>query len=230
MDDLSPDRRQRRDLVHGTVETWIFDLDNTLYPPSARLFAQIGQRMSGFICRELDVGVAEADRLRDDLWVRYGTTLSGLTAEFAIDAQAFLHESHEIDLSVLHRDPDLARAINDLPGQRIVHTNGPRHHAERVLAARGLTGVFDAVFSIEDTGLISKPDPVAYDAIAERAALDPMSAVMIEDTAENLLVPKARGMTTVLVHADRADHDHVDHCPSDLTAFLTSAGEFYRAV
>lgn len=226
MDDRKPEDRGRS----ARIDTWIFDLDNTLYPPSARLFDQIGRRMSDFIGRALGVGPDEADRLRDDLWARYGTTLSGLVAEFGIDAEDFLHHSHEIDLSALRSDPGLVRAIDALPGRRIVHTNGPRMHAERVLGARGLEGVFDAVFSIEDAGLISKPAPAAYDAIAELAALDPLCAAMIEDTAENLRVPKARGMTTVLVHADATHHGHVDHSPADLTEFLCAAGDLCRAV
>jgi FMN phosphatase YigB (HAD superfamily) len=45
------------------VETWIFDLDNTLYPPDDRLFRQIEARISGYLQRELGVGAAEADTL-----------------------------------------------------------------------------------------------------------------------------------------------------------------------
>jgi len=35
------------DLAH--VESWIFDLDNSLYPPSADVFALIDERMGAFI-------------------------------------------------------------------------------------------------------------------------------------------------------------------------------------
>jgi len=179
------------------VETWIFDLDNTLYHPSARLFDQINSRMTGFIMREVGVGRAEADRLRRNYWERHGTTLGGLMEEHGIDAGHFLDEVHAIDLSALTPDKTLSEAIGRLPGRKLVHTNGSRAHATRVLAARGLSGAFDGVYAIEDKGLVPKPHRVAYDRIVSLAAVDPQRAAMIEDDARNLEVPKTLGMRTV---------------------------------
>ena len=34
------------------VETWVFDLDNTLYPPGVRLFDQIEARMTAYVMRD----------------------------------------------------------------------------------------------------------------------------------------------------------------------------------
>jgi len=113
------------------VETWIFDLDNTLYHPSARLFEQINARMTGFIMRELGLGRAAADGLRRTYWQRYGTTLGGLIDGHGIDPARFLDEVHAIDLSALRPDAALAAAIGRLPGTRIVHTNGARAHDQR---------------------------------------------------------------------------------------------------
>lgn len=179
------------------VETWIFDLDNTLYHPSARLFDQINARMTAFIMRELGVGRAEADRMRRDYWQRHGATLGGLVAEHGVDPQHFLDDVHQIDLSALLPDPELAEAIRRVPGRRIIHSNGSRAHAARVLAARGLDGLFDAVYAIEDKALTPKPQPEAYQTIVELARLDPARAAMIEDDARNLEVPKTLGMATV---------------------------------
>ena len=39
------------DFAH--VTDWVFDLDNTLYPPSARLFDQIEVRMTAFVMQAL---------------------------------------------------------------------------------------------------------------------------------------------------------------------------------
>jgi len=179
------------------VKTWIFDLDNTLYHPSARLFDQINVRMTGFIMRELSVTKAAADALRRGYWERHGTTLRGLIEEHGTDADAFLAEVHDIDLSALSPDAGLAEAIAGLPGRKIVHTNGARSHAARVLAARGLTGAFDAVYAIEDKGMVPKPQRAAYDRIVALAGIDPARAAMIEDDVRNLEVPKAMGMATV---------------------------------
>lgn len=208
------------------VETWIFDLDNTLYHPSARLFDQINLRMTGFIMRELGVSRAEADRLRRGYWQRHGATLRGLVVEHGIDPEAFLAEVHAIDLSALTPDADLAEALGRLPGRRIVHTNGGRAHAARVLAARGLEGMFDAVYGIEDKALMPKPRREAYDRIIDLAGLDPARAAMIEDDVRNLEVPKALGMATVwLCHeTGRKAPPWVDRRITRLTAFLDEIG------
>ena len=36
-------------LALDRIETWIFDLDNTLYPASCRLYVEVEQRMARFI-------------------------------------------------------------------------------------------------------------------------------------------------------------------------------------
>jgi putative hydrolase of the HAD superfamily len=204
------------------VETWIFDLDNTLYHPSARLFDQINARMTGFIIRELGFTSVEANKLRRTYWQRHGTTLRGLIDNHGITAEHFLDEAHDIDLSALKPDADLATAIRRLPGTRIVHTNGARTHAAKVLAARGLEGVFDAVYAIEDKALVPKPQPDAYDRIIRLSGLDPTRAAMVEDDARNLEVPKALGMATVwLCHqAGAAAPAYVDRRITRLTRFL----------
>jgi putative hydrolase of the HAD superfamily len=204
------------------VETWIFDLDNTLYHPSARLFDQINIRMTEFIMTTLGTSRAEADRLRLSYWQSHGTTLGGLVAEHGIDPDQFLAEAHRIDLGALAPDPELAAAIAGLPGRKIVHTNGARAHAGRVLAARGLQGLFDAVYAIEDKALVAKPRPEAYRRIAELDGLDPRRAAMIEDEPRNLEVPKSLGMVTIwLCHeAGRKAPEWVDHRITRLNRFL----------
>ena len=204
------------------VETWIFDLDNTLYHPSARLFDQINLRMTGFIMRELGVSRTEANELRRVYWQSHGTTLRGLIDNHGIDPARFLDEAHDIDLSALKPDADLATAIRRLPGARIVHTNGARAHASRVLAARGLEGLFDAVYAIEDKALVPKPKPDAYRCIIRLSGLDPARAAMIEDDVRNLEVPKAFGMVTIwLCHQTGSTAPaFVDHRITGLTPFL----------
>jgi putative hydrolase of the HAD superfamily len=204
------------------VETWIFDLDNTLYHPSARLFDQINARMTGFIMRELGASRAEANGMRRNYWQRHGTTLRGLIDNHGIDPERFLEEAHDIDLSALKPDADLATALRRLPGTRIVHTNGARAHAGRVLAARGLEGAFDAVYAIEDKALVPKPRPDAYRRIIRLSGLDPARAAMVEDDARNLEVPKALGMATVwLCHQEGAKAPaFVDRSINGLTRFL----------
>ena len=204
------------------VTTWIFDLDETLYPTSTPLFPQIERRMTRWIRDHLGIAEAEADRMRRGWWEKHGTSLAGLMADHGIDPAPFLSDVHDVDLSVLEPDPDLRAAIAALPGRRIVHTNGTAPYAGRVLAARGLAGIWDAVHGVEDAGHVSKPDRAAYDAVAAADGYDPGRAAMFEDTARNLVVPHALGTVTIHVAAARAEGGHIDHHTDDLAGFLGS--------
>ncbi|TNC50055.1 pyrimidine 5'-nucleotidase [Rubellimicrobium rubrum] len=202
------------------VRAWVFDLDNTLYPPSARLFAQIEARMTAFVARTLDLTEAEADRLRADYWALYGTTLAGLMAEHELDPKPYLADVHDIDFSSLQPDPLLASRIAALPGRRIVFTNGDGAYAAKVLAARGLTGVFDAVYGVEHAGYLPKPEQAAFEAVFALDGLSPAEGAMFEDDPRNLTVPHLMGMKTVLVGPDIGPQDHIHHHTDDLSAFL----------
>lgn len=204
------------------VTAWVFDLDNTLYPPSARLFDQMEQRMTDWVMTALKIGRAEADRLRQHYWQRYGTTLAGLMAEHGADPGSFLAHVHQIDLTALVPDPDLAARIAALPGRRMVYTNGSTLHAQRVIAARGLTAVFDAVYGIEHAGFRPKPERAAFETVLAADGTDPASAAMFEDSPRNLAAPHAMGMRTVHVAARPEAAPHIHHHTSDLTAFLAS--------
>ena len=205
----------------SAIRTWIFDLDNTLYPPEAALFAQIETRMTAWVMRELGLPHAEADRLRVDYWRRYGTTLAGLMREHGISPDGYLHEVHDIAFDTLLPDAALLSLIPRLPGRRIVFTNGTGPYAEKVLEARGLAGAFDAIYGIEHADYASKPERAAYEAIAALDRFDPATAAFFEDTAENLRAPHEMGMATIHVASLRAPGDHVHHHAPDLSAFLS---------
>lgn len=213
------------------VDCWIFDLDNTLYPPEARLFAQIEARMTAYVQRLLNVDAPEADRLRAHYWREHGTTLAGLMAHEGIDPAAYLADVHDIDFAALTPDPALARAIRALPGMRIVHTNADACYAGKVLAHRDLA-VFDAIYGIEETGFHPKPDPRAFAAVLDAHGIDPARAAMFEDDPRNLETPHRLGMRTILVGPGRHGPDDLDpghvHGPHvhwqtpDLAPFVTA--------
>jgi len=202
------------------VRTWVFDLDNTLYPPAMRLFDQIERKMTAYVARTLGVSEAEADHLRATYWRLYGTTLAGLMAEHALDPEPYLADVHDIDFSVLTPDPQLAARIAALPGRRIVYTNADAPYARRVLAARGLDGLFDAVYGVEHAGYRPKPERAAFETVFTRDGLDPEAAAMFEDDARNLAVPHAMGLRTVHIAPEPEPAPHIHHHDSDLSAFL----------
>ncbi|MBO6776209.1 MAG: pyrimidine 5'-nucleotidase [Marinibacterium sp.] len=202
------------------IKYWVFDLDNTLYPPQARLFDQIEVRMTQYVMDALCVQRDEADRLRRHYWATYGTTLAGLMREHDVNPAPYLTDVHDISLDHLEHDPELAAYIRALPGRRIVYTNGSAPYAERVLAARGLNGLFDAIYGVEHARFRPKPEREAFEEVFTTDGVVPSEAAMFEDEPRNLAAPHDMGMRTVLVGPDPHNADHIHFHTDDLTAFL----------
>ncbi len=215
------------------VETWVFDLDNTLYPHHVDLWRQIDARIRTYIVGFLHVTEDEAFRLQKNYYQRYGTTLRGLMEEHGLDPDKFLDVVHRIDYSPLTPVPALGAAIVKLRGRKLILTNGTRRHAEAVMRRLEIERHFEAVFDIAAAGFEPKPRPQFYDRFLTRHGVDPAKTAIFEDLARNLEVPHALGMTTVLVVPDGTrkvlreewelagrDAPHVDHVTDDLAGFL----------
>jgi putative hydrolase of the HAD superfamily len=211
------------------IETWIFDLDNTLYPARCNLFAEAEARMADFIVAELGFSHAEAHELRRRFFLDHGTTLRGLMLEHAIEPKRFLDYVHAIDLTPVPPDPALVAAIAALPGRKLVFTNGTEDYAERVIARIGLTGHFLAIHDVIACDYLPKPDPSGYGLLIRRHDIDPARALMVEDMARNLAPAAALGMTTAWVRTDRdsarrgAEGDYIHHVVDDLAPWLAGA-------
>jgi putative hydrolase of the HAD superfamily len=222
----APAAPARRVADFAAIDTWVFDLDNTLYPASCNLFDQIHRRMGEFIAELLGVDLEEAKRLQKIYFREHGTTLRGLMTVHGIDPAAFLDHVHRIDLSPVPRDAALAAALAALPGRKLVFTNGTVRHAENILSHLGIAGHFAGIFDIAACGYVPKPDPAGYAELVRRHAIDPRRAVMIEDMAKNLAPAAALGMTTVWLRGtidwarEGAEADYVHHVAEALTPFL----------
>ena len=210
------------------VETWIFDLDNSLYPASANLFDLIDERMGQFIMRLLGCDAAEARRVQKGYFHEHGTTLAGLMAAHGTDPREFLDFVHDIDLARISADPRLVAALDRLPGRKFVFTNGDEAYARRVLDRLGLANAFDGLHDIHAMDYVPKPHPDSYAALCARYAVDPERALFVEDMARNLVPAKALGMTTVWVdngseQAGRgADPAFIDYRTDDIGEWLTA--------
>ena len=202
------------------VDTWVFDLDNTLYPPRMRLFDQIEVKMTQYVMDALGVDRPEANRLRQKYWSKHGTTLAGLMREHDVDPGPYLTHVHDISFDHLEEDQELRAQIQNLPGRKIVYTNGSRPYAQNVVEKRGLGGVFDAIYGIEHADFHPKPDRAAFDVVFARDGVNPRRAAMFEDDPRNLAAPHAMGMRTVHVAEDPHDADHIHHHTDDLSGFL----------
>ena len=219
-------------------QVWIFDLDNTLYPAESNLFAQIDQRMGSFIANYLDLPFDQARKVQKDYYRQYGTTLAGLMQVHRMDPQDFLDFVHDIDLTPVPAMPELAIAIEKLPGRKLIYTNGSRRHAERVADKLGVLHLFEDIIDIVASDFIAKPHEAAYLAMIAAHNVAPEQAVMFEDMPHNLRVPHDMGMATVLVHSSYVDHPvqatinswddppvHIHHLTQDLTGFLTELAQ-----
>jgi putative hydrolase of the HAD superfamily len=217
----------------GHVETWVFDLDNTLYPHHLNLWQQVDTRIRDYIAGFLKITQAEAFRLQKDYYKRYGTSMRGLMTEHGMAPDDYLEVVHQIDHSPLEPNPALGAAIEQLPGRKLILTNGTRKHAEAVMRRLEIHEQFEDVFDIAAADLDPKPLPQVYDRFLARHGVDPTRAAMFEDLARNLEVPHALGMTTVLVVPEGArvvlredwelqgrDAPHVDHVTDNLVGFL----------
>ena len=222
----------------GHVETWVFDLDNTLYPHHANLWQQVDVRIRDFIAGYLKVPPEEAFRVQKDYYKRYGTTMRGLMTEHGMEPDAFLEFVHQIDHSPLEPNPALGAALEKLPGRKLILTNGTRKHAEAVTRRLAVHEHFEDVFDIVAAELEPKPAAQTYARFLDRHHVDPARAAMFEDLARNLVVPHALGMTTALVvplgtrevlregwELEGRDAPFVDYVTDDLTGFLRSAIE-----
>jgi len=216
------------------VTDWVFDLDNTLYPHHANLFAQIDVKMTAYVAELLKLPPEEARKLQKELYLQYGTTLKGLMERHGIDADEFLRVVHDIDYSGLDPNPVLGAAITALPGRKFIFTNGDRGHAERTARALGIFDRFDAVFDIVAARLNPKPARETYDTFLGLHGIAGPNAVMFEDLPRNLVAPKALGMATVLIvprdfqpsftetwENDPEFTESVDFVTDDLAGFLT---------
>ena len=211
--------------LFGHVDTWIFDLDNTLYPASTGLFSLVDARMGAYIQRLLGCGPEEARRVQKAHFHAHGTTLAGLMIDHAVDPHHFLDDVHAIALDRVAPDLRLERGLGRLPGRKIVFTNGDAPYARRVLGAIGIDHHFAELHDIHSSDLRPKPDPYGYSLMCDRLSIDPTRAVLVEDMAQNLRPAKALGMVTVWVDngSERGDHDaHPDHI--DLT--IADVGEW----
>jgi putative hydrolase of the HAD superfamily len=208
------------------IETWIFDLDNTLYPASCRLFDQIHTRMTHFIANRLDLTLEAALTVQKTYFRAHGTTLRGLMMVDRVDPEDFLNFVHQVDLSGVPRDAVLIAALAALPGRKIVHTNGSHRHAERLLDHLGIAASFCGIIDIAAAGYEPKPGLAGYQTLLQRHRVNPVTALMVEDMAKNLVPAATLGMTTAWVRnsvdwaAAGSKGDHIHHVVDDLGGFL----------
>ncbi|MGZ6042854.1 MAG: pyrimidine 5'-nucleotidase [Asticcacaulis sp.] len=205
------------------IDTWLFDLDQTLYPAEAEVMARVEGRMTDFVARETGLPRDKAYVLQKSYLNEHGTTLAGLMANYGVEPRRFLDEVHDVSIDDLHPDPELNALIAALPGRHIVFTNGDERHAVRILEKLEMTGLFEGVFHLENANWVPKPNMITFERMMAAHSVDPLATAFFEDSPKNLKPAHQLGMKTVLVgpKADGNADAWVDFRAPTLKAFLT---------
>ena len=213
------------------VDTWVFDLDNTLYPAGSSIWPSIDARITLYLASLLGIDGLSARGIQKYYYRRYGTTLRGLMEEHAVNVDEFLDFVHDIDRTSIPTNPELTQALALLPGRKLILTNGSREHALRTTERLGFHDTFEDIFDIVAAELVPKPDASVYESFFRKHDVDPSRAAMFEDLSRNLVVPHQRGMRTVLIVPEGSDHrepweaegvtePYVDFVTDNLAGFL----------
>jgi putative hydrolase of the HAD superfamily len=211
------------DLRH--IDTWLFDLDNTLYPAESGFMAQFSERMTLYVERLTGLSRDEAFRLQKQYLADYGLTLGGLIAHHGVDPKVFHEQFHDLSLEMLAHDRRMLAALARLPGRRLIFTNADQVHACRILEKLELGHLFDGVFHIGSADYIGKPDARAFAKIIVAHDLDPATTAFFEDSERNLAPAAELGMTTVLVgpNAPASTAAFIQYKTDNLASFLDDA-------
>ena len=225
---MSPESKSPTGFPTDSINDWVFDLDNTIYPARSNLFVRVAVRITEFVARHFDVPHDEAKVIQKDLFHRYGTTMRGLMVEQGLTPEEYLHFVHDIDVSDLPVETELNAMLAALPGRKHIFTNGTVPHAENILNAYGIRHHFEQIFDIVGADFVPKPEQAAFDSFISTTGIDPTGAVMIEDMARNLEPAHALGMRTVWRVSDHdwaatgADEPYVHFIADDLKSFLST--------
>ena len=194
------------------IKTWIFDLDNTLYPPEENIFSQIDQKMTSFIADNLKISIEEAFNIQKQNFIDHGTTLAGFmnSGNDKIDPDKFLEFVHDINLNSLQEDSNLRKILLLLPGKKYIFTNGTKKHAENVLKKLNLENIFQSIFGIKEANYLPKPNLETYNLFLKTYKIDPKTSIMFEDMGRNLIPAKELGMKTVLLERKLTNKNNSD--------------------
>lgn len=184
---------------------WIFDLDNTLYCASTKIFNLIDQRMKKYISKKFNLELNEAFKLQKKLYYENGTTLSGLMQQFQIDPIEFLDYVHDVNLTKIQKSSELQHFIDCLPGRKIVFTNGDYKWAKKILSALGILNSFNHIFDIIEADFIPKPNLGTYKKFVKKYDINPKKSVFFEDTEKNLIPAHELGMTTIHIDVKKIE-------------------------
>ena len=215
-------------LLSKNVDTWVFDLDNTLYSADSGIFQQVSELMGKFVSKHLNIDIKEAKKIQRKYYKKHGTTLRGMMDNHGVDPDTFLNEVHQLDYSIVEPDQKLNEELDKLRGKKIIYTNANLQHVNQVLARLELTNMFDDIFDIKMADYIPKPELNPYKQFIDKFNINTSCAIMFDDIAKNLVPAKDLGFTSVWINAGyenfsddiASSRGSLDYETKDLSSFL----------
>tara|TARA_B110000116_G_C16795177_1_gene566217 strand:+ start:2482 stop:3153 length:672 start_codon:yes stop_codon:yes gene_type:complete len=188
-------------MIKNKINTWIFDLDNTLYSADSGIFQQVHTLMGEYVSKNLNIEIKEAKELQRKYYKEHGTTLRGLMDNHGVNPDHFLSEVHNLDYSIVGPDKELNRELEKLEGRKIIYTNANLQHAQNVLERLELSHMFHEIFDVKSANYIPKPEISPYEKIITDFDINASSTAMFDDIAKNLVPAKKVGFTSVWINA-----------------------------
>ena len=183
-----------------TVKNIIFDLDNTLYSPTSAMDAGISRRMMAAVVDFLGTDLEAATELRKRKVPYFSTTLEWLRSEGLKDVEGYFAKVHpDNEADELMPDPNLRPFLQSLGQNKIVLTNAPREHADRVLQKLKIADLFCAVVDIRACGLLGKPYAQSYKIALEKCGGTIDDTIFLDDQYKYTDGYVALGGTAILV-------------------------------
>ena len=216
--------------LNNKIDTWVFDLDNTLYSADSGIFQQVHKLMGKFIVEHLNVNINEAKNIQRKYYKKHGTTLRGLMDNHGIDPDSFLEEVHKLDYSIVNPNLKLAKNLENLNGKKFIFTNANKKHADIILDKLQITNLFEGIFDIKMANYIPKPEIQTYEKLIETYNINPNKTIMFDDIAKNLVPASKIGFTTVWIEGGyenfsddiASSKKYLDHQTKDLSNWLSN--------
>lgn len=179
----------------------LFDLDNTLYPESSALGAELSRRINKYAADYLGVSEEEALRLRRTETKQYGTTMRWLVERHGLtDLEDYFKTVHPPNVGdFIPKNDALKGFLDSLPLPKSILTNSPAIHAHRVLEHLEIQDCFEHVFDLNYSSYRGKPHRTTYESVLEAIGKEAPEVMLVDDVPSYLMGFREVGGMAVLL-------------------------------
>ena len=216
----------------SSIRAVIWDLDNTLYRFDTIFEDACNRAAAKTICNMVpDLTFDDAFSAAVESYAIHGYSGKALIARYNLSYDAYHYPYHEaIDETMIARNDAMISGLFALDRPQAIITNASRHWAERALRHLGMKEFFpdDFIFALEDSEFEAKShSPRSFTMAQNKLGIAPHETLVVEDTVNNLKVPKGMGFQTALIHHGRAPaqrHSFIDREYPDTLELLRALG------